>query len=241
LAMENSKRASVRTRQLTLAAVLAALYFVLRALPTFQMIGTSGHFTAGDFFLTTLALIGGSWIGSLAVVVGTIAAYAVSPPVFFGLDFLPALTNVSVAGFLLSGRRRTGIVIYLVALGLFLASPYSLLFAYGGVPYTWLHLVALAVLLSPISGKIPVWMRQQGSRRVIAIATLAFIGTMAQHLIGGVLFEFSVGFAGGVSPEHFMTLWKIIFALYPVERGIIVLGSTVIALGVFSAFERLRH
>jgi len=204
------------------------------------MVGTSGYFTAGDFLLTTIALIGGAWTGSLAVVVGTIAAYAVRPPIFFGLDFLPALANVSIAGFLLSGTRRVAVGMYLVILAAFLMSPYSLLLGYDGVPYTWLHFVALAVLLSPISGKIPQWTERRDIRGVAAIIVLAFVGTMSQHLVGGVLYEFSVGFVGGVSPAGLMNSWRVIFWLYPTERAIIVTLSTIIAVGVYGSFKRWR-
>ena len=239
--MQDSKPQSAKTRQLTLAAVFAAIYVLLRALPTFQMVGiSSGYFTAGDFLLTTIALICGPWSGSLAVIVGTVAAYAVKPPIFFGLDFLPALANVSIAGFLISGKRRVAVAMYVVVLATFLASPYSLLFGSDAIPYTWLHLLAFAVLLSPVSGRIPQWLRVGGLKGTIGTAALAFIGTMAQHLVGGILYEF-VGFVGGLGPEHFKKLWSVIFWLYPAERIIIVLVSTVIALGVYRSFKAWRN
>jgi len=220
---------------------LAAVYFVLRAIPTFQMVGTSSHFTTGDFLLTSIALVAGLWSGSIAVVAGTVAAYVVSPPVFFGLDFLPALTNVAIAGLLLASRRKTAVCIYVIVLLAFLASPYSLLFGYGDVPYVWLHLVALAVLVSPISARIPLWVQQRNYRGGVAIASLAFIGTMAQHLVGGLLYEFSLGFALGVNPQNFMDAWRVIFWLYPEERMILVIISTIIAVGVYRSFQRFRR
>ena len=224
-----------------MAAVFSAVYFVLRAIPTFQMVGVSAYFTAADFLLTSMALIAGLWSGSLAVVVGTTVAYAVRPPVFFGLDFLPALANVSIASFLLSGKRRIAVGLYLGILVAFLISPYSLLFGFYGIPYVWLHLVAFAVLLSPISGRVPLWIGRRDYHGVIAIAVLAFIGTMAQHLVGGILYEFSVGFVGGVTPQHLMDLWRVIFWLYPTERTILVVISTLIAVGVYRSFERWRR
>jgi len=238
--MQKSKPVLTNSRQITLAAVFSAVYFVLRAIPTFQMVGTSGYFTAADFLLTTIALIAGVWSGSLAVIVGTVAAYAVRPPVFFGLDFLPALANVSIAGLLLSRKRKIAIGIYFAILVAFLISPYSLLFGYYGIPYAWLHLIALAILLSPISSRVPSWIGRRDYCGVVAVAVLAFVGTMAQHLVGGLLYEFSVGFVGGVTPQHMMDLWRVIFWLYPTERAILVIISTLIALGVYRSFERLR-
>jgi len=239
--LQSPKGVVTKSRQITLAAVFSAVYFVLRVIPTFQMVGVSAYFTAGDFLLTTIALVAGLWSGSLAVVVGTLTSYAVKPPVFFGLDFLPALANVSVASFLISGRRKSAVGLYVVILAAFLVSPYSLLFGYGGIPYVWLHLIALAVLLSPISGRIVLWVNRWDYRGVIAVAALAFIGTMAQHLVGGILYEFSVGFVGGVTPQHLMDLWRVIFWLYPTERVVLIVISTLIAVPVYRSYKRFRR
>jgi hypothetical protein len=196
------------------------------------MVGISSRFTAGDFILTSIALLCGLWSGTLSVFIGTVLAYGVRPPVFFGLDFLPALTNVAVASLLVSGRYRIARGIYgAVFLG-FILSPYSLLFGFGYVPYTWLHIVALLLLLSPIATKIPRWVSSPGLRQIVAIGFLAFVGTMGQHLVGGLLYELVAGFLGGVSASDFIVYWRIIFWLYPIERLLIVAFSMFIALAV---------
>lgn len=196
------------------------------------MVGISGRFTGGDFLLTSIALLCGLWGGSLSVLIGTVLAYGIRPPVFFGLDFLPALSNVAIAAFLLSSRHRVALGIYLATLLAFILSPYSLLFGLGLVPYTWLHLIALIVLLSPISTRIPVWASGTGSRQVAGLGLLAFVSTMQQHLVGGLLYELVGGLVGGVNPPSFLSFWRIIFWVYPAERLIIVVFSTIIALAV---------
>jgi hypothetical protein len=203
------------------------------------MIGISGQFTAGDFMLTSIATIAGLWSGAVSVLVGTLVAYAIRPPIFFGLDFLPALANVSIAALLLSGRRKVADAIYLLILVGFLLSPYSLLYGYDHVPYVWLHLLALAILLSPVAARIPSWVRRGGYLGVTAFAVLAFIGTMAQHLVGGLLYELTVGFVGGLAPAGFAGIWRVIFFLYPEERLIIVAISTVLAVAIFRSYQRL--
>jgi hypothetical protein len=223
---------------MTLAAVFSAIYVILRVVPTFSMIGMSAQFTAGDFMLTSIAAVAGLWSGAVAVLVGTVLAYAVRPPVFFGLDFLPGLVDVSIAALLLSSRRRIALGIYLVLLALFLISPYSLFYGYDHVPYTWLHLVAFAVLLSPVASRIPAWIRRGGYMGVIGFAALAFIGTMAQHLMGALLFELSLGVVGGMSPAAFAGIWRIIFFVYPIERLVIVTFSTILAVAIFRSFQR---
>jgi len=221
-----------RTRQITLAASFAAVYFVLRSVPTFQMVGISSRFTAGDFLLTSIALLCGLWSGAFSVLIGTVLAYGITPPVFFGLDFLPALVNVAVAALLFSGRHRIAQGIYVTIFLAFILSPYSLMFGFGYVPYTWLHIVALILLLSPIAAKIPRWVDSPGLRQIVGIGFLAFVGTLGQHLMGGLLYELAAGFVGGVSPSNFMNVWRIIFWLYPIERLVIVTLSVFIALAM---------
>jgi hypothetical protein len=202
------------------------------------MVGISGRFTAGDFLLTAIALVAGLWSGCLSVVVGTIIAYTVNSPTFFGLDFLPALTNVLLAGLVLSNRLRAARAIYLIVWLAFLVSPYSLLFGYSYVPYVWVHTAALIVLLSPLAAKVLSWVRRNDSHQIAAVATLAFIGTMLQHLTGGLLFEITAGFIGGISPSRFKQIWSAIFWLYPVERLVIVIFSTIITVAVVRSLNR---
>ncbi len=232
------------TRKIALTAVLASVYFVLRSTPnvlSFQMVGTTGRFTAADFLLTIIALIAGPWNGAIAVLIGTIAAYGITPPIFYGLDFLPAIANVVTVGLITSRHRRTAWVGYSAMLAAFIASPYSLLFGYDYVPYTWLHIVAFGVLLSPVSERIPSMLVSGGRLQTAAILSLGFIGTMAQHLAGGLLFEGVVGVAGGISPLAFRKLfWEIIFWIYPVERLIIVALSTIIAVPIYRAVRSMN-
>jgi hypothetical protein len=202
------------------------------------MIGISGQFTAGDFLLTSIALTAGLWSGTVSVLIGTIIAYPIRPPVFLGLDFLPGIANVFIAALLLAGKRRIAQASYIGILVAFLASPYSLLYGYDHIPYVWLHVIALAVLLSPAAARIPSWSKRGGSLGIAAIGIIAFVGTMAQHLVGGLLFELVVGFVGGVTPTKFADIWRVIFFLYPEERVIIVALSTIFALAILRSFDR---
>ena len=222
-----------------MAAVFAALYFVLRSLPVLPMIGISGRFTAGDFLLTTIVLVTGLWSGVLSVLVGTIVAYPLSGTPFLGLDFLPGVMNILITGLVLQNRRRIAAGIYTVILLVFIANPYSLLFGYGYVPYAWLHILGLIVLSSPIAARIPAWVKGSGSRQFGAIAALAFVGTMAQHLTGGLLFEFTLGLVQRSTTEVLRNIWQIIFWVYPTERLVIVLISTLISTGLLKSVKRL--
>jgi uncharacterized membrane protein len=229
-----------RASQIAITAVFSAAYFVLRSIPTIPMVGIQGRFTAGDIFITAIALTLDLWSAGLTVLIGTVLAYGISGPVFFGLDFLPALANVTIASLILSNHRRMAIAMYLVILLTFLSSPYSLLFAYGYVPYVWLHLVGLLVLLSPTIPRLSRWLAIGGLRQLVAIVELSFIGTMAQHLTGGLLFELALGVVGGVGPSSLKQIWFDIFWLYPVERGFLVAFSALVGVSILRATKRLR-
>jgi hypothetical protein len=229
-----------RTRQITLAAVFASVYFVLRSIPTFEMVGLSSRFTAGDFMLPAIALLAGPWAGIVSVIIGTVLAYAVRPPVFFGLDFLPGTVEVMILGFILSNKRQAARAVYVIILVTFLLSPYSLLFGYAQVPYTWLHILALIILISPLVSKMSVWLMRPGLSQVLSIALLAFVGTMGQHLTGGLLYEIAAGYVGGIDPHAFQQFWRIIFWLYPIERFVIVAISTFVTVALYRALK-LTH
>lgn len=238
------KASNAKSRKIALAAVFAAVYFVLRSLPNpvpflFQMVGISGRFTAGDFLLTTIALVAGLWGGILSVFVGTILAYATNGPLFLGLDFLPGVSNILITGLILENHRRIAQAVYIVLLLVFLASPYSLLFGYGYVPYTWLHVIALAILLSPVIARVPEWVIRNDARQLVAVAALAFVGTMTQHLTGGLLYELVMGLVQGNSPAILRMNWQIIFWLYPTERLVIIVISTIISVGLLRSVRRL--
>jgi hypothetical protein len=223
-----------------LAASFSAIYAVLRTIPTFEMIGVSARFSGGDFLLTSIALVCGFWSSILSVVIGTTLAYALRPPIFYGLDFLPGMLNVAIASLIIAGRSKIALGVYVATLVAFMLSPYSLLFGYGPVPYSWLHILALIALLPPISSRIRALIEVGGLRQIAGVGLLSFIGTMGQHLAGGLLYELTVGFVGGIAPLNFISFWRLIFWVYPIERGIIIVISTVLALGVFRSVRMLH-
>lgn len=152
--------------------------------------------------------------------------------------FFP-LVNVGMAITLVSKRRHIAQTTYLIVLVGFLISPYSLFFIFGYLPFTWLHLIALVVLLSPLAAKIPSWLISDKLRQLTAVALLAFVGTMAQHLMGGLLFELTLGVVGGVDPITFRNrIWLGIALVYPEERLFIVALSTFLAVAILASTRR---
>lgn len=225
--METISRSTLR--KLTLTASLAAVYTVFRAIPISKLIGISGTITAAGMVAPIIGILLEPAYGTVAVFIGTMIASLEpgNPLKFYGLDFLPGALNVTIVSLAFRGRKIEATLMFLVMLGLFVINPYTRLFVGSGldsppIPYLWMHLVALVVLLSPLTSNLKTKLTSNNYRSaLVAVAALAFAGTMIEHLTGGVLFASIVG-KGAVAA------WPVIFLAYPVERTVLLVGATLI-------------
>ena len=97
-------------------------------------------------------------------------------------------------------------------------------------PFAWLHIVALAVLISPLGRKAVQWVDTLNTSKIATgIAIMVFVGTMMQHLMGNLLFETILAQPLGHIPvEAYPTNWILVFPLYPVERLVLVALAVVV-------------
>jgi hypothetical protein len=133
------------------------------------------------------------------------------------------VTLVSLA---VRGRRIEATMMFLIMIGLFIIHPYTALFVGDAVsppvPYLWMHLAALLVLVSPLSEGLGQRISSHHYTSLVwPIAVLAFIGTMLEHVTGGILFATVVG-------RGALKFWPVIFVAYPIERIVLVVGATLI-------------
>src|SRR5207245_2366482 len=236
------RRNRFNTRMVTLTASLTALYVIPRTILLDRLIGVSGSITFSGIITPVLGVFLAPSYGIFVVFVGTIIAAFIPGSAgtlkFGGLDFLGGALNVAVISFLVRGRRTEATFMYLATLGLFVINPNTEIFVGNNfpslpvpfqwlrlpsppIPYLWLHLVALAVLVSPLTRNLPDDF-SFGARRELAKAVLvvAFIGTMIEHVTGGILFASIVGSGA-------LRFWPLIFLVYSFERGVIVLGAVL--------------
>src|SRR5438034_4922722 len=222
-------------RKLTLTASLAAIYTVFDAIRISSSIGSSGSITAAGRIAPVLGILLEQAYGIVAVFTGTMVAslFPWNPLKFYGLDFLPGALNVALVSLAVRGRRTEATLMFLVMIGLFFINPYTSIFLGTAllsppIPYLWMHLAALMVLVSPLSKGLAV---RIGSHRyanlVRPVAVLAFTGTMIEHLTGGLLFATVVG-------KGALKFWLVIFVAYPIERTILVVGATLICATLLS-------
>lgn len=234
-----------KTKRLALLSLFAVLYTVLRLVPTFPMVGVQGStFSASDTLAPLYGILLGPYIGGGSIILGTFIAIVFGKPVtFLGLDFLPAAVGAVSLGLLVQRRFYPVIAIFLVLLGLFLANPLTLRFVSlpNGlpVPFNWLHIVAIAVLISPLSRRAVNWITTPSSKRLaLGLAILCFIGTMMQHLTGGLLFESVLGLLlNTIKTNAWPTVWTTVFYVYPFERLIITIVATLIGSALITTLR----
>jgi len=239
-----------KTYIIAFIVIFAALYAVLRIMPTVPMVGGSGaYFSVSDIAAPLYGSILGLLTGGSSVILGTYLAMAFGRPApFLGLDFLPATVNAIAIALLL--KRKWGVVIVLNAILLitFLLHPFTTILInipIGDslilIPFAWLHIVAFIILLSPLSRKAVDWIFTLETRNIAkGLAVLAFVGTMMQHLMGNLLYETIFGqVLQYYSQVDFATiLWPSVFFLYPVERIILIILTVVVGTPLIRTLRR---
>jgi hypothetical protein len=237
-------RPKITTKQIALIAVFSALYAVFRIIPIGPMIGLSSSFSLSDALAPLIGIILGPFAGGATVIIGTFSAMALGKaPVFMGLDFLPALVNAVAIGFLIRRKWVPVVALYATVLAIFLLSPYTLLIVQVGsipIPFMWMHLIALIVLLSPLRSIAINNIRKSNlAYLAVSIAIIVFIGTMLQHLTGNLLFQLVFGQPiGGYTTATFAGYWTMIFYAYPIERTVMIVIATIIGVPLIKILKK---
>lgn len=237
--MVNIVKNAAKTKIIAFISIFTALYTVLRLIPTVPMIGASGAaFSLSDVIAPLYGIILGPYIGGFSIMLGTFLAMALGKPVvFMFLDFLPATMGAVALGLLIKRKWIHVIALNVILLAVFLIYPLTSVFVDISIgstafslPFAWLHIVALAVLISPLGRKAIQWIDTLTTTKIATgIAILVFVGTMMQHLMGNLLFETIMAQPlGSIPTVAYPGIWTSIFFVYPVERlGLIALAVVV--------------
>jgi uncharacterized membrane protein len=248
--MSGFSKLSTRTKIVASISIFAALYAVLRIIPTVPMFGVEGaRFAASDVIAPLYGILLGPYVGGISVIIGTFLGMALGKaPMFLGLDFLPALVNTVALGFLVRRKWAPVVVLYISLLAAFLINPYTSFFinvpwisGSVAVPFLWLHFIAFVVLLSPLALRAGKWVETLKPAKLAAgIGILAFIGTMMQHLMGNILYEIVFGpIQNFYTADAFHTIvWPSVFYLYPWERLALIVLAIVIGTPVVRALRK---
>jgi hypothetical protein len=84
------------------------------------------------------------------------------------------------------------------------------------------------------------WVEKSTATLAVAgFATLAFIGTMMQHLMGNILYEnIFVYVTNFMTPESLALRWQAVFFLYPWERLILIVLAVIVGLPLIRALRK---
>jgi hypothetical protein len=154
---------------------------------------------------------------------------------------VPGIMYLLVASLTVRGKVYQASAVLLAVVAVFSITPNTRIFvgafASPPLPYFWLHLVALGLLVSPVSRNIPEWLQSKNYAKIAASVGIAsFAGTMTEHLSGGILYALFVG-------PGALKLWPGIYLVYPIERALIVTGAILVGtpfvLNSFALRERI--
>ena len=245
--MFNITKNTPKTKIIAIVSIFTALYAVLRIIPTVPMIGASGaSFSLSDVVAPLYGIILGPYIGCLSVIIGSFIAFFGKPPVFMGLDFLPATVAAFSVGLLIKRKWIYAIGLNFVLLAVFLIHPNTSVFvdySMGSTtltfPFAWLHVVALIVLISPLGRKVAQWVKTNNTTLItIGVAILFFVGTMMQHLMGNLLYETILAEPiGNIPVEYYPAKWLVVFPLYPIERLVLIIFGTIIGTSLLKVLK----
>jgi len=257
------------TKQIAILAVFSAMYAAMRMIPTFPVIGLEGAaFSVADILAPIYGIILGPYIGGMSVIIGTFIGMSTKAPIFFGLDFLPALVNTVALGFIIRKKWLPVVILNAALLVVFIFNPLTLNFidlSIGNttltVPFAWGHIIAFVVLLSPLGMKAGQWVRnakpqntttvnneksgsikgikQMLSKTTVGFVLLAFIGTMMQNLMGNILYEnIFVYITKILTLESITARWMIVAVLYPWERLVLTIFATIVGLPLLYVLKK---
>ena len=240
-----------RSRKIGLAASFSALYGLFRVAPTFPIVGLSGaYFPLSDVLPPVYGLLLGPELGFIVVFTGTLLALLLGkPPIFLGLDFIPASMNTVVVGLAAEGMFLRATLLYAVVLAVFIIHPASskvvevpLSSLTIPIPFHWMHLLTMLIATPPVSKRLARWLNPVGEspKSFLSLFSLSLLGTLCQHSSGSVLWETIYGYVlNALTPEEFKAIWATVFWLYPAERILLALTSTVLGISILKILTKL--
>lgn len=208
-------------KEVALVICFTALYSVFASIPIFQILGLpSRSITAAAITAPIIGIVLGPYIGVLSVVLGGIIS-------FYAGAFLPSFVSGIVAtlcaGLLYKGKRILCVLVYFLFLVIFGFYP-----SIGPVwlfPLSmWFQVAGLLILISPFQSMAIREIRSRNnSRFFLAFFIISLTSTLAGQISGSLAYVLVVSVPAG----GWLALWQSYTIVYPIERIIIALSSTL--------------
>lgn len=180
------------TKQVALIALFAALIVIITRLPGIP-IALGLRLGTIEFSVPLYAVAGivlGPWVGALAVLIGNFVAWIIPKSTIMGLLLIPAGALAALStGFLARNTKwcnwKSAAILLAVLIALWYVTPVG-----WEAPFypMFLHLPALVLILI-FRNKLFEFMNSQSKRLVaIGVGISSYVGMMADHIWGGLMF-----------------------------------------------------
>ena len=234
----------IKSKQIAIIASFAVIYAIMRILPSFPVIGAPGaSFALADILVPIYAIIFGPYIAAATIFLGTFLGIVFGKPmIFLGWDFLPATMGALFIGMVIHGKKVFALGLFIIGIVIFNLLPYTeTLIPINeqiSLPYNWLHIIAALALISPLTSMSMNWIEENSKKTIMGLFIIAMIGTMFQHIVGGIVFVVTLGiYLQSINPDAFPGIWKTIFFVYPIERLAIALISAILATPILRSIK----
>ena len=241
--MDNISHLNRNTKAIATIAIFSALYAALRIIPTVPMIGTEATFRLSDILAPLFGILLGPFVGGVSIIVGTFVAIGLGTPApFFGFDFLPAFMVAISLGFLVRKKWLPVVILNIILLISYAINPLTsnlISTPWGYFPYLWMHLIAFIILVSPLGYRAGQWIKSTKTIQITGgFVILAFVGTMIQHLTGGIIYEVIPGqIFHTIDLNAYPGIWNFVFWIYPWERLALTVGAVLVGVPVTKALK----
>ncbi len=220
----------ITAAEVALISVFAALQALLSVFPFTLAIGVSGQITFGVIGGPLIGILLGPLFGGLAVLIGSLVGVVLNPAgALFGfLTIIPPTVGAVSAGFTRSKRGYIAGMIILACLLIFYINPVGR----EVIGYTWFHIIAMVVAFSSILYvEKPTRGVYDTRRSAGGIVIASLVGVLSDHIAGSAI-------AAWYFPPFPPAVWYGVMFIYPVERIIAFLLTTLIAVPVFYSIQR---
>ena len=249
--MQNNRYSNMKSlinldsKKIAIISSFSVIYGISRIIPSFPVVGVPGaSFSLGDVLIPIYGIFLGPTLGFASIMLGTFLGFVFGkPPIFLGWDFLPAASATLFVGLMMRNKRMISAVLFLIALTIFLLLPYTeILISLNEqvqIPFNWMHIIALLLIISPIGKSAIRSISNNTSSFIVGFFIIGITSTLFQHIIGGIMFQTTLGiYLGAIEADAFPRIWQVIFYVYPIERIAIAILATIVGVPVIKSLKR---
>jgi len=225
--MTSVKKPFKNSKHVALSVCLSGLYAISCFIPLFQILGSRNFITLAAMLAPTYGMLFGPFVGILSALVGGYIGFLMG--VLSPMSLASGIVASFSAGLLRLKKRVLCISLYLFLLCVFTfyppVGPFWLF-----PPFIWFQIIGLLILVWHASWK-------SNPTDFISFLAISLVSTLAGQIAGSVTFE--VTYWPILIPDlnAWRGTWQALTFIYPIERTIIAIGSTIIGIAIHKALK----